>query len=80
MNGSKFPVVPSLQFQSQMSDSQSESGPGDHLFNARSGLAQTKSADVANFGFVAMQIIMFVYFVPRTELMAAVLSRVFMQL
>ena len=80
MNGSKFPVVPSLQFQSQMSDSQSESGPGDHLFKARSGFAHTKASADENFEFVAMQIIMFVYFVPSTALMAAVLSRVFMQL
>jgi hypothetical protein len=63
--GSLFPGVPSSQFQSQMSSSQSESGPGDHLFKARSGFAQMKSAAEANFGLVAMQIIMAVYRTPK---------------
>jgi hypothetical protein len=78
--GSIFPSVASSQFQLQMSCSQSESGPGDHLFKARSGFAQTKSADEANFGLVATQIIMSVYCRPRSALTADVLSNVVMQL
>ena len=78
--GSIFPSVASSQFQLQMSCSQSESGPGDHLFKARSGFAQTKSADEANFGLVATQIIMSVYCRPRSALTADVLSNVAMQL
>ena len=50
---SRLPGVPSMQFQSQMIPSQSEPGPGDHLFKAAllaplAGFEQTKSADVAN--------------------------------
>jgi len=80
MKGSKFPVVPSPQFQRQMICSQSESGPGDHLFKARSGLAQTKSADVVNFELVATQTIIWVYCRPKVALTADVLSNVFRQL
>ena len=78
--GSKLPGVPSLQFQSQMSCSQSESGPGDHLFKARSGFAHTKPADVANFGLFATQIIIAVYWRPKATLTADVLSKVTRQL
>ena len=78
--GSKFPVVPSLQFQSQIICSQSESGPGDHLFKARSGFAHTKPADVANFGLFATQIIIAVYWRPKDGLTADVLSYVVRQL
>jgi hypothetical protein len=78
--GSMFPYVASLQFQSQMSCSQSESGPGDHLFKARSGFAQTKSADEANFELLATQTIMFVYIRPKSRLTAEVLSNVVRQL
>jgi hypothetical protein len=60
--------------------SQSESGPGDHLFKARSGFAQTKSAAVANFELFAMQIIIIVYCRPKEGLTADVLSNVVMQL
>ena len=69
-----------MQFQSQMICSQSESGPGDHLFNARSGLAQMKSAADANLELVAMQIIIAVYWRPNAALTAAVLSNVVRQL
>jgi hypothetical protein len=78
--GSKFPGVPSLQFQLQMSCSQSESGPGDHLFNARSGFAHTKPDEVANFGLFATQTIMSVYWRPKDGLTADVLSNVVRQL
>jgi hypothetical protein len=77
--GSIFPVVPSMQFQSQMSCSQSESGPGDHLFKARSGFAQTKSAGEANFGLVATHTIIAVYCRPRSGLTLDVLSNVVKQ-
>ena len=77
--GSIFPVVPSMQFQSQMSCSQSESGPGDHLFKARSGFAQTKAADEANFGLVATQTIIAVYCRPKSGLTLDVLSNVVRQ-
>jgi hypothetical protein len=80
IQGSKFPVVPSPQFQRQMICSQSESGPGDHLFMARSGFAQTKSVTEANFELVAMQIIICVYCRPKAALTAAVLSNVVRQL
>jgi hypothetical protein len=53
MKASRLPGVPSMQFQSQMTCSQSELGPGDHLFKAPmfvavAGFEQTKSADVLN--------------------------------
>ena len=76
--GSIFPSVASSQFQLQMSCSQSESGPGDHLFKARSGFAQTKSADEVKL--VAMQIIMAMYCGPKSGSIRDVLSYVVMQL
>lgn len=78
--GSKFPGVPSLQFQSQIICSQSESGPGDHLFKARSGFAHAKPAEVANFGLFATQTIIAVYWRPKEGLTAEVLSNVVRQL
>jgi hypothetical protein len=53
MKASRSPGVPSMQFQSQMTCSQSDMGPGDHLFKAGTlaplaGFEQTKSADDVN--------------------------------
>ena len=63
--GSIFPVVPSVQFQSQMSclhgESVEGSTTGDHLFKARSGFAQVKPADESKNGSVATQTIINVY-------------------
>jgi hypothetical protein len=82
--GSKFPSVPSLQFQSQISvlhgDITLASTTGDHLFKARSGFAQVKPADVAKAGSLATQTIMTVYCFPKSALTAYVLSYVFIQL
>jgi hypothetical protein len=50
------------------------------LFKARSGFAQVKPADVAKYGSFATQTIMFVYCVPKSALIADVLSNVVMQL
>ena len=82
--GSKFPSVPSLQFQSQISclhgDIVLASTTGDHLVKARSGFAQVKPADVAKAGSFATQTIMTVYCRPNSALTAYVLSYVVRQL
>jgi hypothetical protein len=82
--GSKFPSVLSLQFQSQISCLHGEirlaSTTGDHLFKARSGFAQVKPADVAKAGSFATQTIMTVYCRPKSALTAYVLSYVLTQL
>jgi hypothetical protein len=54
-----------------------KSTTGDHLFKARSGFAQTKSADEVKL--VAMQIIIAVYCVPKYGWIALVLLYVVMQ-
>ena len=82
--GSKFPAVASLQFQSQISCLHGErvlaSTRGVHLFKARSGFAQVKPAEVAKLGSLATQSIMTVYCLPKSVWTAVVLSNVVMQL
>jgi hypothetical protein len=82
--GSIFPVVPSVQFQSQIcclhGESVEGSTTGDHLFKARSGFAQVKLEAEAKFGSVATQTIISVYIRPKSGLTLDVLSNVVMQL
>ena len=59
-----------------MGVSQSESGPGDHLFKARFGFAQMKPAAELNCELVAMHTIIVVYCRPRAALTADVLMNV----